>query len=62
VQREWIGVAPEFADANRHALCHQAGNERDIARQAVQLRDTRLRRILCAKVPAEGARLGSNGL
>ena len=39
VQHERIGVAAEFGDDERHALRHQAGDERDVARQPVQLRD-----------------------
>ena len=34
-----IGIAAEFGDDERHALRHQAGNERDIARQPVELGD-----------------------
>ena len=39
VQHERVGVAAEFGDDERHALRHQAGDERDIAGEAVQLRD-----------------------
>ena len=37
VQHERIGIAAQFGDDERHALGHQAGDERDIARQAVEL-------------------------
>ena len=39
VQHERVGVAAEFGDDERHALGHQAGDERDIAREPVELRD-----------------------
>ena len=39
VQHERIGVGAEFRDDERHALCHQPGDEGDIARQPVELGD-----------------------
>ena len=37
MQHERVSVAAEFGDDERHALGHEAGNERDIARQPVKL-------------------------
>ena len=39
MQHEGIRVATKFCDYERHALCHQASHERDIAGEAIQLRD-----------------------
>ena len=38
MQHERIGVAAEFGDDERHALRHQAGDERHITEQPVELR------------------------
>ena len=34
---ERVGIGPEFRDDEWHALGHQAGNERDVAREAIEL-------------------------
>jgi hypothetical protein len=39
MEHERLGIAAEFCDDERDALGHQAGNERNIARQPVQLRN-----------------------
>jgi len=39
VQHERVGVAPQFGDDERHPLRHQAGDERHVAREAVELGD-----------------------
>jgi|SRR5947209_19668697 len=38
MEYERVGVAPEFGDNERHAFRHQAGEERYIAREPIQLR------------------------
>ena len=37
VQHERIGIPAKFGNDERHALCHQARDERDIAGQTVEL-------------------------
>ena len=39
VQHEWIGVGAEFGDDERHALGHKAGDEGDVAGEAIELGD-----------------------
>ena len=37
VEHEGIRVSPEFRDDEGHPLSHQSGDERDVAREPVQL-------------------------
>jgi hypothetical protein len=39
MQHKRVGIAPEFGHDERDALRHQAGHERDIAGEPVELRD-----------------------
>jgi hypothetical protein len=36
MQHEWIGIAAQLGDDERHALGHQAGNERDVTGKPIE--------------------------
>jgi hypothetical protein len=65
VQHERVGVGSEFGDDERHPLSHEAGDERHVAGQAIELGDDNgalaitCGRKGCSQLRASVERIGS---